>query len=162
VALARLVIAEPDVHNEPRERRAGLPPGGSTTPQAALVAVGGLWVHRQRTEVFTDGPVISRGLFWPDDGTDDGLGGTLDMADGCIRVGEAAVVWPAGTSWDADDRAVVTPEGHHLSDGDSFDSGVGYLPMSQDDFLTDDAVARALGDCEATEVVVLVDQVQAR
>jgi len=123
------------------------------------VVVGALWVRQQRTQAFVDGPVISQGRFWPDDGTDDGYSGTLDFTGGCIRAGTAAVVWTAGTSWDEEGRAVVTPEGHHLSDGDSFSSGVGYLPMSQDDFLADDAVARALADCEVTEVVVLVGQI---
>jgi hypothetical protein len=106
-----------------------------------------------------DGPVISRGAAWSDDGTDDGVSGTLDFSAGCIRVGPRLVVWPSGARWDAEDRAVVTDEGTRFHDGDSFSSGVGYLPDSKTDLLSDGTVATVIRDCRVTDVLVLVETV---
>jgi hypothetical protein len=122
----------------------------------------GFAVHANRMQPDVDGAVISRGPAWSDDGSDDGVGGTLDFSDGCIRVGTTLVVWPSGAKWDADDRAVVTNEGTRFHDGDSFASGVGYLPGSQAELLAEDAVARVIRDCSVTDVLVLVEEVFAR
>ena len=130
----------------------------------AVALVGGLIaaalvVHASRMEPSVDGPVIARGSGWPDDGTDDGFGGTLDFSDGCIRVGESLVVWPHGASWEPKEQVVVTKEGTRFRDGDAFNSGVGYLPGTQDEFLANDAVAKVVRDCKVSEVLVLVEEV---
>jgi hypothetical protein len=103
-----------------------------------------------------DGPVIR----YPesssnDDGMDAEVRGRLELDGGClfVVVDEIAerypVVWPAGTSWDAKQEAVVAPSTARMPVGDEVDGGGGYL------FVED--VERLIGSEAATVAERCVD-----
>ena len=121
-----------------------------------LVVTGVYVVDRSRNgPPSVDGPVMSRRAHWGDDGSDDGFEGTVSITPTCVLVGTHAVVWPSGTSWDADGQAVRTEDGTEIVDGDQISSGVGSLPMPEDEFFADEGVRDALGGCEFDDLVVM-------
>jgi hypothetical protein len=78
--------------------------------------------------------------------------GILQLDGECLYVeGDERypVLWPAGTTWNEDDRAVVTSAGETLRAGDAVHGGGGYLHL--------DEVARLAGDDAATLAGSCVD-----
>lgn len=72
------------------------------------------------------GPVVAH----PSEGDGSGMtalvAGPLTMVRGCLMVGEFPVVWPHGTTWDAEDRTVQLADGQAVGLGDRVSGGGGY------------------------------------
>jgi hypothetical protein len=76
-----------------------------------------------------NGPVVAH----PEgnsDGADALIEGPLTMSSGCLLVGEFPVVWPHGTTWDAEGEAVQLPDGQGVALGDQVSGGGGYPHLS--------------------------------
>jgi hypothetical protein len=56
--------------------------------------------------------------------------GPLTMSSGCLLVGEFPVVWPYGTTWDAEAQAVRLSDGQVVALGDRVSGGGGYPYLS--------------------------------
>jgi hypothetical protein len=71
------------------------------------------------------GPLLVSG---PGDGSGDAaiVAGEVTFEDGCLLLGRMPVVWPEGTTWDADTPAVVLPNGDAVAMGDEVTGGGGY------------------------------------
>ena len=83
-----------------------------------------------------------------DDGESAEVRGRIELDDGCLYVAldeideRFPVVWPAGTSWDAESESVVSPSGRRMPVGSDVYGGGGYRYV--------DDVGRTLGgDAEA-------------
>ena len=78
-----------------------------------------------------DGPVVTAdptgGI-----GEEAAVGGVLELVGGCLFLpdGDASValVWPSGTTWEADTQTVVTGDGTRVGLGDEIEAGGGYHP----------------------------------
>lgn len=93
-----------------------------------------------------DGPVLTR----PEDrsgGLDAIVGGTLALDDGCLRLGGIPVLWPSGTTWDAETSVVVLPSGDEASVGAEVTGGGGYSQADSLAGFAADEVAEAAADC---------------
>lgn len=78
-----------------------------------------------------DGPVVRQPAPYWTEGEGAGINGRLELSDDCLQLpygdGEhLAIVWPAGTSWDASVQEVVLPSGERVGVGDMVDGGGGY------------------------------------
>jgi hypothetical protein len=84
--------------------------------------------------------------------------GTVDIRDGCVLLvqedvpgGATApaypVIWPAGTTWQADPPAVVLEGGRVVELGTSVRGGGGYLMRDNIENLAGAAVADAAEEC---------------
>ncbi len=73
--------------------------------------------------------------------------GSLLMSKGCLMVGEFPVIWPHGTYWDSESRAVHLPDGQVVALGDRVSGGGGYPYLS--DLETE--YAEPLADCPRNE-----------
>lgn len=80
-----------------------------------------------------DGPVMRHPEASSTDGSDDAeVRGTLQLDGDCLHVVLAEiderypVVWPAGTSWDAEQETVVSPSGARMAVGSDVSGGGGY------------------------------------
>lgn len=93
------------------------------------------------------GPVVAH----PDKGDGSGMAalieGPLSMSSGCLMVREYPVVWPYGTTWDADARAVRLPDGQVVALGDRVSGGGGYLHLPD----LGSELAEPLADCPTNE-----------
>jgi hypothetical protein len=69
--------------------------------------------------------------------------GSLTMSSGCLLVSEFPVIWPYGTTWDAEARAVRLSDGQVVALGDRVSGGGGYPYLS--DLGTE--FAEPLADC---------------
>lgn len=71
------------------------------------------------------GPLLVSG---PGDGSGDGaiVAGEVTLEGGCVLLAGMPVVWPDGTTWDADTPAVVLPNGDAVAMGDEVTGGGGY------------------------------------
>lgn len=67
----------------------------------------------------------------------------MSIDDGCLLVGDTPVVWPHGTTWDADARTVRLPQGEAIAMGDRVLGSGGYPYRSN----LGDRLAEALKDC---------------
>lgn len=56
--------------------------------------------------------------------------GSLTMSGGCLLVSEFPVIWPYGTTWDAEAQAVRLPDGQVVALGDRVNGGGGYPYLS--------------------------------
>ncbi|WP_243056261.1 hypothetical protein [Nocardioides sp. SR21] len=77
-----------------------------------------------------NGPVVAH----PDEGNGDAMQalieGTLTLSKGCLLVGEYPVIWPHGTTWDAESQAVELSDGQVIAGGDRVRGGGGYPYLS--------------------------------
>lgn len=94
-----------------------------------------------------NGPVVAHLSEGDGSGLDALIEGELTMDDGCLLVDDTPVVWPYGTTWDADTRAVRLPEGEAVRLGDRVRGSGGY-PYRAD---LGDQIAKALEDCPVNE-----------
>jgi hypothetical protein len=81
-----------------------------------------------RGGISVDGPVIAhhKGWFGGASSEDAGLGGTLSFVDHCLLLDdEKAIVWPDGTTWDAERQEVVLSNGETVGIGDHITGGGG-------------------------------------
>lgn len=96
-----------------------------------------------------DGPVMRYPESASNDGGEDAeVRGRLELEDECLYVAldevdqRYPVVWPAGTTWDADSETVISPSGARMPVGSDVYGGGGYRYV--------DDVGRTLGaDAEA-------------
>lgn len=93
-----------------------------------------------------NGPVVAH-----PEGSSDGMQaliqGTLSLSGGCLLVGEFPVIWPHGTTWDAENQTVELPDGHEVALGDQVRGGGGYPYLSD----LRASFARPLADCPTNE-----------
>ncbi|WP_210649005.1 hypothetical protein [Nocardioides sp. SYSU D00065] len=54
------------------------------------------------------------------------VSGRLELAAGCLLVGDSVAFWADGTTWDATERAVVFDSGQSVALGDRFSGGGGH------------------------------------
>lgn len=94
-----------------------------------------------------NGPVIAHSSEGDGSGLHALIEGELSMDDGCLLVGGTPVVWPVGTTWDADTRTVRLPKGDAIAPGDRVRGSGGY-PYRPD---LGDQIADALEDCPMNE-----------
>ena len=90
-----------------------------------------------------NGPVVAH----PDEGDGDGMQalieGPLTLSKGCLLVGEYPVIWPHGTTWNAERQTVELPDGHVVAEGDRVRGGGGYPHLSD----LEAHFAEPLADC---------------
>ncbi len=80
--------------------------------------------------------------------------GTLTLRGGCLFINDAAVIWPAGTTWDGEAQAVVFANDQGVAKlGERFAGGGGYHSPGESlrDVVGDDAYEAVL-DCPLEEV----------
>ena len=92
-----------------------------------------------------DGPVVRQRLPYWTEGEGAAINGPLELNDGCLQLpygdGEhLAIVWPAGTSWDAVAQEVEVATGERIGIGDVVDGGGGYYRPEDFADLGDEAV----------------------
>ncbi len=75
------------------------------------------------------------------------IGGALTMSGGCLLVGGVPVVWPYGTTWDAETEAVRLSEDQIVALGDRVSGGGGYPYLSD----LGAEFAEPLEDCPTNE-----------
>ncbi|MEM9465757.1 MAG: hypothetical protein AAGA90_10310 [Actinomycetota bacterium] len=112
--------------------------------------------------VATDGPVIRYPPPLGGDGTSAEVGGVLVLRGDCLQfeygpdaeAGYLPIIWPAGTTWDADSQQVVLPTGLRADIGATLDGGGGYPYADRLASLGEDAqaLAEACADNEWGEV----------
>jgi hypothetical protein len=100
-----------------------------------------------RPESDGNGPVVAHSSAGDGSGLQALIEGELSMDDGCLLVGDTPVVWPHGTTWDADTRTVRLPKGDAIAPGDRVRGSGGY-PYRSD---LGDQLADALEDCPMNE-----------
>jgi hypothetical protein len=89
------------------------------------------------------GPVVAHPDRGDGSGTDALIEGAVTLSGGCLLVGEFPVVWPYGTTWDAQAQAVRLSDGQVVALGDRVSGGGGYPYLS--DLGTE--LAEPLADC---------------
>ena len=77
----------------------------------------------------TNGPVVAHSSEG-DGGFTARTAGALTMSGGCLFVGEFPVIWPYGTSWDAQRRAVRLADNRVVDLGDRVIGGGGFPYLS--------------------------------
>jgi hypothetical protein len=86
------------------------------------------WQQWGRYDVSRDGPLVVADADWFDF-THSGflalLGGELTIEGDCAYLGDQAVLWPDGTEWLPDERAVRLPSGAIAHEGDVVNGGGG-------------------------------------
>ncbi|MBC2934450.1 hypothetical protein [Nocardioides sp. zg-1228] len=94
-----------------------------------------------------NGPVVAHPAEEDGSGASAQIEGPLSMSSGCLLVGGYPVVWPYGTTWDADAQAVRLSDGQVVALGDRVSGGGGYphLPDLGTEF------AEPLTDCPTNE-----------
>ncbi len=86
------------------------------------------------------------------------LPGRLTVRDGCLALDGAPTLWPAGTRWDGQARAVVLPDGRRLSVGTTVTLGGGLVPTSvvaSYSATAGDAIEECMGALGASEVALI-------
>lgn len=82
-----------------------------------------------------DGPVMRYPTSASDGGVDAEVKGRLELAGDCLYIAfdevreRYPVVWPAGTTWDAEDQAVVGPSTTRMPVGSEVYGGGGYYKV---------------------------------
>ena len=76
------------------------------------------------------GPVVAHPDGGDGSGADALIEGPLALSGGCLLVGEFPVVWPYGTTWDAQAQAVRLSDGQLVALGDRVSGGGGYPYLS--------------------------------
>ena len=77
-----------------------------------------------------DGPVVAQSSEG-EGGFTARIAGALTMSGGCLFVGEVPVIWPYGSTWDAQRRAVRLADGQVVDLGDRVIGSGGYLHLSE-------------------------------
>lgn len=90
-----------------------------------------------------DGPVVAHPSEGDGSGSEALTEGPLTMSGGCLLVGEFPVVWPYGTTWDAEAETVRLSDGRAVALGDRVSGGGGYPYVR--DLRTE--LAEPLADC---------------
>lgn len=92
-------------------------------------------------------------------GEDALLEGTVSFgSDGCVRVGDAVLLWRFGTRWQAEPPAVLV-DGLVVENGDRIAVGGGFHGIDNLSFWTDnDEVLQRLSDCQSPSGGVFVIQ----
>lgn len=90
-----------------------------------------------------NGPVVAHPAEGDGSGAAALIEGPLALSSGCLLVGEFPVVWPHGTTWDAEAQAVRLSDGQVVTLGDRVSGGGGYPYLS--DLGTE--FAEPLADC---------------
>lgn len=93
------------------------------------------------------GPVVAHTEKGDGSGSAAQIVGPLTLSDGCLLVGEFPVVWPYGTTWDAEDQAVQLPDNQVVALGVRVSGGGGYPYLSD----LGPQFARPLADCPLNE-----------
>ena len=93
------------------------------------------------------GPVVAHPDRGDGSGTDALIEGPVTLSGGCLLVGDFPVVWPYGTTWDAQAQAVLLSDGQVVALGDRVSGGGGYPYLS--DLGTD--LAEPLADCPSNK-----------
>jgi hypothetical protein len=76
------------------------------------------------------GPVVAHPAEGDGSGNAALIEGPLTMSSGCLLVGGFPVVWPHGTTWDAEAQAVRLSDGQVVALGDRVSGGGGYPYLS--------------------------------
>jgi hypothetical protein len=90
-----------------------------------------------------NGPVVAHPARGDGSGMTALIEGPLAMSKDCLLVGEFPVVWPYGTTWDAEGQTVQLSDGQVVALGDRVSGGGGYPYLS--DLGTE--FAEPLADC---------------
>ena len=100
------------------------------------------------------GPVVFAKVNESGEAQEAGALGVLELIDGCLYLTEPDVddrvglVWPSGTSWNADDEHVVAASGARLSPGQRVEFGGGYHGLAGlDPWVTDQDARDLLTSC---------------
>lgn len=98
----------------------------------------------------SDGPLLVPAR--KPDGTDSAeLGGTVEIADGCVYLtdgpGRDLVGWPFGTWWDDDNQQVVLADGQRIEAGDRILGGGGGYSVLQALEAADESAVALLERC---------------
>jgi hypothetical protein len=110
-------------------------------------AFAGAYALWGRAELKTDGPLVVTDADWifgGSSGMDAAGGGVLAIEGECVQLGDSPVVWPDGTSWDEDERAVRLPGDRPARAGDQVEGGGGYLEL---DGTEESELGWLFGDC---------------
>ena len=86
--------------------------------------------NKQVAQANASGPVVAH-YSGGGDGNAALIEGPLTMSEGCLMVGEYPVVWPHGTTWDPDQRAVLLSDGRVIALGDRVSGGGGYPHLAE-------------------------------
>ncbi|GAA4687157.1 hypothetical protein [Nocardioides nanhaiensis] len=76
------------------------------------------------------GPVVAHLSPGAGDGMAALIQGPLELTGDCLLVGGYPVVWPHGTTWDAEAGRVRLPDGEAVGEGDRVSGGGGYLYLA--------------------------------
>ena len=82
-----------------------------------------------------DGPVMRYPTSTSEGSDDAEVRGRLELAGDCLYIAldevdeRYPVVWPAGTTWDAEDQAVISPSGTEMAVGSQVYGGGGYAKV---------------------------------
>ena len=101
-----------------------------------VAAVFGAWQQWGRYDVSHEGPLVVADADWFDFSHVSMLallGGGLRIDGDCAYLGDSAVLWPDGTEWLPDDRAVRLPSGPTAHQGDGISGGGGVLHIEDDE-----------------------------
>lgn len=108
-----------------------------------------------------DGPVMRHQEAFTGDGEDAEITGVVEIDGGCLFVSDYLVVWPATTSWDAENGRVILATGESVGPGDSVYGGGGYRPVGNVGSLAGGEaadLARECADSPTTQVAVVNNQ----
>lgn len=113
----------------------------------------------EATLAAVDGPVVVSGLTPDSDGEDADVVGTIMLNPPCLELRSTdgniyGVAWPAGTTWDEDEEAVVLSNGSRIGDGDRI-SGAGGYRGNLDEPNLGPIIMAAAQECGHGTIVVL-------
>lgn len=93
-------------------------------------------------EFVVNGPVVASGQAEGGPVPTGMVGGKLTLVDGCSRLDGSPVVWPVGTTWNDDEKAIELQDGSLVREGDAVSGGGVYAEYDRAD-----AATLALGSC---------------
>ncbi|WP_164477873.1 hypothetical protein [Nocardioides pantholopis] len=94
-------------------------------PLVVVVAAGCGSASTEERAAPPSGPLLVSGA-GSGSGDDALVAGEVRFEDGCLTLDGLPVVWPRGTTWDADAREVVLAHGDRVAMGDAVSGGGGY------------------------------------
>ena len=110
-----------------------------------------------------DGPVVRHTSPYWDEAMLESVNGVLGLEGDCLFLSRPEwpdrypVVWPAGTAWDAENQAVVTPAGEMLRIGQEVNGGGGFNDGESVEYFAGaearELVQRCLGDSDQVAIV---------
>nr|MBA2464664.1 hypothetical protein [Nocardioidaceae bacterium] len=99
----------------------------TTIQKSVLAVVVVLCASCSNVSGSVDGPLLVSSGGSGDVGMTAIVRGEVSLDDGCLRLGGMPVIWPEGTSWDAQDEAVRLPNQDVAPLGSRVTGGGGYL-----------------------------------